>query len=206
MELSVLETFADEAAVRQRLELAELSGAVLGLETVDAAGGGLVNLAKTLLAEGAAPRLVAGVLAQALSRPAAVWWACRAAHAEHGGGVAEMERPALEAAEAWLRSPEQWRAYAANEAAKGIGLASPAGCAALAAFLAGESIGPSHLEPLPPQPQLAGMAAAAAVELAATRRIVGETADPWLPLLDIGFAIAAGADCWPQVNPTAATR
>jgi hypothetical protein len=50
------------------------------------------------------------------------------------------------------------------------------------------------------------MAAAAAVELAATRRIVGETADPWLPLLDIGFAIAAGADFWPQVNPTAATR
>jgi len=51
-----------------------------------------------------------------------------------------------------------------------------------------------------------GMAAAAAVELAATRRVVGEAADPWSPLLDMGYGIAAGADRWPTVNATVATK
>lgn len=209
METPVLATFADEAAVRQRLDASELSGPLAGVETVAikaAVGEGLVPLAETLRSHGAAPRLVAGVLAQALSGPAAVWWACRASRGEHGGGVAEADLAALEAAEAWLRSPEQWRAYAANEAAKAIGLASPAGCAALAAFFAGESIAPSHLPPLPPEPHLPGMAVAAAIELAATRRVGAEGVDPWKALLDIGFGIAAGADRWPQATATAATR
>lgn len=208
MEMPTLTTFADEQAVRQRLQAAELTDAIEALS--QAAGRGfqpaiLVKLVETLQNSGAAPNLVARVLAQALSRPAAVWWACRAAREEHAGGVAEAELPALEAAEAWLRSPEQWRAHAANEAAKTAGLASPAGCAALAAFLAGESIGPSHLDPLPPEPQLAGMAAAAAVELAATRRLPEPGVDPWKPLIERGLAIAAGSDHW-QVTATTATR
>lgn len=209
METRVLATFADEEAVKQRLQASELSeplAAVEGVASGTALGEGLVTVAARLRAMGSAPRLVAGVLAQALSRPAAVWWACRASRAEHGGGALEADLPALEAAEAWLRNPEQWRAYAANEAAKSIGLAAPAGCAALAAFFAGESIAPSHLPPLLPEPHLAGMAVAAAVELAATRRVAPEGPDPWTPLLDIGFGIAAGADHWPQVSATLATR
>lgn len=209
MEMPILAPLDDDVAVKQRLERAELAEVI---EVFDRLAGkvpaheSLLAVAKTLQLERASPRMIARVIAQALSRPAAVWWACRVARSEHGGGVAEAEQPALEAAEAWLRSPEQWRAYAANEAAKSIGLATPAGCAALAAFLAGESIAPSHLPALVPEPQLAGMASAAAVELAATRRVGVEGFDPWQHPLEIGFAIASGADSWQPINATVATR
>jgi len=43
------------------------------------------------------------------------------------------------------------------------------------------------------------MAAAAAVELAATRRPLDEGTDAWGPLLAIGFAVAAGDDSWQEL-------
>ena len=197
MESTTVETFVDETAVRERLEAAGLGV----LFSDEASGflddGTLLGFAERLRST-AEPKIVVGVLAQAVQRPAAVWWACRAARLEHGGGLVEEEAAGVEAAEFWLRAPEQWKAYAANEAAKKVGLACPAGCAALAAFFAGESIGPSHLDALPPGPHLAGMAVAAAVELAATRRPSEDVGGHWESLLDIGFEIAAGTDDWRQ--------
>ena len=95
-----------------------------------------------------------------------------------------------------MRQPEQLKAYAAQDAANVAGLASPSGCAALAAFLAGESIAPPHLDPLPPLPHLAGMAAAGAVKLAAARRAAADTTQELSRLLAAGFAIASGSDTW----------
>jgi len=136
------------------------------------------------------------VLAQSLSRRAATWWACRVARLEAGGSPTPKELRTLEAAEAWVKHPEQLRAYAAQDAANVAGLSSPAGCAALAAFLAGESLAPPHLDPLPPLPHLAGMAAAGAVKLAAARRAPAEPNQELSRLLAAGFAIAAGSDTW----------
>jgi hypothetical protein len=136
------------------------------------------------------------VLAQSLSRRGAAWWACRVTRLEAGGGPAPKELRALETAEAWVRQPEQLKAYAAQDAANAAGLACPAGCAALAAFLAGDSLAPSHLDPLPPLPHLAGMAAAGAVKLAAARRAPADPKRELLRLLDAGFAIAAASDTW----------
>jgi hypothetical protein len=200
MEAAMCETYADEAAVRQRLEAAGLATVLVaaGTDGDMLADGHLERWATSLRDRGVAAEVVAGVLAQALTGQAAVWWACRVARCEPGGGIAEAELPAVEAAEAWLRSPEQWRAYAANSSAESVGLGTPAGCAALAAFLAGDSIAPSHLDALAPQPHLVGMAAAAAVELAATRRPLDEGTDAWGPLLAIGFAIATGDDSWQE--------
>ena len=201
MEAAMRESYADEAAARRRLEDAGLAAAVVAACADDdmLADGHLERWAASLRDRGVAAEVVAGVLAQALTRQAAVWWACRVARCEPGGGIAEAELPAVESAEAWLRSPEQWRAYAASSAAESVGLGTPAGCAALAAFLSGDSIAPSHLDPLAPQPHLAGMAAAAAVELAATRRPLHGGTDAWGPLLAIGFAIASGNDSWQEL-------
>jgi hypothetical protein len=200
MESKTLEIFADEAAARQRLEAAELGTVLKDSVLKEAsfpllAAGSLFEFAQALR-HTAEPRLVVGVLAQAMQRQAAVWWACRVARAERDGGVAEREAAAIDAAETWLRGPEQWKAYAANDAAKSVGLDSPAGCAALSAFLAGESLGPSHVAPLPPGHHLTGMAVASAVELAATRRPTGKPESDWEEVLDLGFAIASGSEEW----------
>ena len=178
-----------------KLELAEPVVAVVEQPDGTLAGGSLVDSARALVKAGLAEDAVS-VLAQSLSRRGAAWWACRVARLEAGGAPAPKELRALEIAEAWVRQPEQLKAYAAQDAANVVGLASPAGCAALAAFLAGESIAPPHLDPLPPLPHLAGMAAAGAVKLAAARRAPADPKQELLKLIDAGFAIASGSDTW----------
>lgn len=198
MALSTLEHYPTQEAARMRLtriDLGERALAVVELPDGMLVGGTLLECARALEKAGMAED-AASVLAQALSRRGAAWWACRAARLEAGGEPAARELRALEVAEAWVRQPEQIKAYVAQDAANVAGLAAPAGCAALAAFLAGESIAPPHLDPLPPQPHLAGMAAAGAVRLAAARRGPAEPARELTRLLAAGYAIAAGDDHW----------
>ena len=178
-----------------KLELGEPVVAVVEQADGTLAGGSLLESARALVKAGLTEDAVS-VLAQSLSRRGAAWWACRVARQEAGGNLAPKELRALETAEAWVRQPEQLKAYAAQDAANVAGLASPAGCAALAAFLAGDSLAPPHLDPLPPLPHLAGMAAAGAVKLSAARRAPANPKQELLRLLDTGFAIAAGTDTW----------
>lgn len=198
MAATTLEQYPTQEAARMRLAKLELSEpAVAVVEQPDGtlAGGSLLEGARALVKAGMAEDAVS-VLAQSLSRRGAAWWACRSARLEAGGSPTSTELRALETAEAWVRQPEQLKAYAAQDAANVVGLASPAGCAALAAFLAGESIAPPHLDPLPPLPHLAGMAAAGAVKLAAARRAPVAPQQELLKLIDAGFAIASGGDTW----------
>lgn len=198
MAATTLEHYPTQEAARLRLaklELAEPVMAVVEQPDGTLAGGSLLESARALVKAGLAEDAVS-LLAQALTRRGTAWWACRVARLEAGGSLAMKEMGALEKAEAWVRQPEQLKAYAAQEAANVAGLANPAGCAALAAFLAGESIAPPHLDPLPPLPHLAGMAAAGAVKLAAVRRAPADPKGELSRLLDAGFAIAAGSDTW----------
>ena len=200
MAATTLEQYPTQEAARMRLaklELAEPVVAVVEQPDGTLAGGSLLESARALVKAGLAEDAVS-VLAQSLSRRGAAWWACRVARLEGGGSLAPKELRALETAEAWVRQPEQLKAYAAQDAANVAGLASPAGCAALAAFLAGESIAPPHLDPLPPLPHLAGMAAAGAVKLAAARRPPAEPQQELVRLIDAGFAIASGSDTWEE--------
>ena len=194
---------ASTEAMKLRLQKLGLSDEVLALcELADGglAGGSLLACAAVLAAAGKVGPAV-GVLAQGLSGRGAAWWACRAARLEPPGGPTPKELPALEAAERWVREPLPAHAHAANAAAKLAGQGTPAGLAAMAAFLAGDTIAPAHLPPLAPPAHGAGMAAAGAVRLAAARR---QPIDPdaLARLLAVGEAVAAGSDSWrPVADP-----
>jgi len=188
---------ASSEAMKLRLQKLDLGDEILALCTLadgKLAGGSLVVCAEILAAAGQFNPAVA-VLAQGLSGRGAAWWACRAARLEPPDGPAPKELPALEAAERWVRDPVPAHAHAANAAAKQAGFGTPAGCAAMAAFLAGDTIAPPHLPPLAPPANGPGLAAAGAVRLAAARR---QPVDPDAleNLLKLGQLVAAGGDSW----------
>ena len=194
----LLAPFPTLEAVRARLDAMGLEEASRGIaEPTDgtAPREALVAAARALQKAGHVDDAIS-VLAQALSRRSAAWWACRAARLEPGGGPAAAEIGTLAFAEKWVRRPEQGLAYAAFESASKGGVGNPAGCAAMAAFLAGDSLVPAHLPPLPPAAHLAGMLAAGAVKLAAVRREPIKADVIRATLMDIGFAIASGRDRW----------
>ncbi len=197
------EMYPDAEAARTRLASADLGPeAALALPTDETLldNGSLVPAARRLLAQGLAED-AAKVLGQALTRRAAAWWVCRIARDEPDGPAAR-EMPALEAAESWVRTPEQWRAYAAQASSEEVGLTSPSGCAALAAFLAGDAISPPNVPVVAPPAHGPGIVAAAAAVLAAERRRPAEAEARLAALLALGFAIAAGADSWNEAALT----
>lgn len=195
----LLAPFPTLEAVRARLDsmgLDEASRAIAEPNDGTPPREALVAAARALQKAGHVDDAIS-VLAQGLSRRGAAWWACRAARFEPGG-PAPAESGTLTYAEKWVRRPEQGIAYAAFEAATNGGVGNPAGCAAMAAFLAGDSLVPAHLPPLPPAGHLAGMLAAGGVKLAAVRREPIKADAHRAALMDIGFAIASGTDRWKE--------
>src|SRR5262245_44734732 len=87
------------------------------------------------------PRAVR-LLAEALPKREAVWWACQCVRHAGGPELATLAVAALRAAEQWAADPSEDNRRAAYTAAQPVGFGTPAGCAALAAFLSGGSLGP----------------------------------------------------------------
>jgi hypothetical protein len=134
-------------------------------------------------------------LAYALPKREAVWWAC-AAIRQLGEPREQKLAAALRAAEQWVRDPANESSRAAFAASKEAGLDSPAGCAALGAFLGGESLAPPHLAAVPPGPYMAARAVAGAVMLAAVQSEPQRAPERYRRFLALGFEVADGSKSW----------
>src|SRR5690349_11369158 len=89
-------------------------------------------------------------LAHLLPPREAVWWAWMCARGAAGEGASAEVREALAATERWISQPTDAHRRAAMVAGEAAGLDTPAGCAALAAFLSGGSLAPPDLPEVPP--------------------------------------------------------
>jgi hypothetical protein len=198
-----LHRFDSAAAAADRLSKLDLAAPARPVAA--ASGADLAAAARALVAAGMTGDAVS-VLGQALEKRAAVWWACRAAQNEPAPepaaagpaarGLLAAEAAALAAAESWVREPDAAKAHAAFAAAHAAGMASPAACAALAAFFAGDSIAPIGGTAVPPPDHVAGLVSAGAVQLAAVRHRPDVAPQTLAAFVDRGFAIAAGRDHW----------
>jgi hypothetical protein len=111
----------------------------------------------------------ARMVAHALPKREAVWWACMCARAtEPAPPPADAE--ALTAAESWVRKPEEPNRRQAMAKAEAAGFRTPEAWAAIGAFWSGGSMAPEGQPVVPPGDHLTGLAVAGAVSLAAVRK------------------------------------
>ncbi len=139
--------------------------------------GAATALADCTLIPDALQRLEAGgflveatrLVAHALPRREAVWWACMCASHTAPSDLPENDRLARETAEDWVRQQTDKLRREAMSKAEAGDFATPEAWAAVAAFWSGDSMAPEGQAPVPPAPHLCGTAVAGAVVLAAVR-------------------------------------
>lgn len=134
-----------------------------------------------------------GVLAHALGVREAVWWACQCAWHVGRPTLPPNQEQALRAVVRWVREPNESNRRAAENASEVAGANTPAGCIALAVFLAGGSLAPEGAAPVPPPPHLASTSLRAAVLLAAS---FGNAEDNQRQFVALGLDVMHGKNRW----------
>jgi hypothetical protein len=132
------------------------------------------------------------VLAHALPKREAVWWACMCAVNTAPADLAEADRLARESAELWVRQQKDEQRRAAFAHAEASGFQTPEAWSGVAAFWSGDSMSLVGLPAVPPAPHLTGTAVAGAVALAAVRGEVARQPARLKRFLESGRNIAAG--------------
>jgi hypothetical protein len=132
------------------------------------------------------------IAAHALPKRQAVWWACMCARAapDPAGNAADLA--ALDAAEAWVRRPEERLRRAAMTAAEAANFRSTEAWAAVGAFWSGGSMAPEGQPVVPPGDHLTGVAVAGAVVLAGVRHRPQDSTARLGRFLDAARDIAGG--------------
>ena len=138
------------------------------------------------------PLEAARLVAHALPRREAVWWACMCAAHTAPADLPDADRQARETAEHWVRQQTDALRRSAMQQAEAGGFATPEAWAAVAAFWSGKSMAPEGQPAVPPAPHLTGTAAAGAVALAAARGEPTRQAARLKRFLESARNIAAG--------------
>jgi hypothetical protein len=165
--------------------------------------------AKTLLRDGLTPRQyldllidrqqfpdAVRLLAHALPKPEAVWWACLCARSVAGKEPPPKIGAALQAAEKWVANPSEENRRAAFPAAEAAGFGTPAGCAAVAAFWSGGSLGPPNVPAIPPGEHLTAQGVAGAIMLAPVQTEPEKAPEKYRKFLALGIEVGNGTNRW----------
>src|SRR5215467_10224124 len=136
-------------------------------------------------------------LAHALPRREAVWWAWVCARKASGPEPATPIKHALDAAERWIVQPtdeHRRQAFAFGEAAD---FGTAAGCACLAAFMSGGSLGPADTPPVPPGEFMTAKAVFGSVTLAAVATEPDAAPQKFGEFMKLGVEVAERTRLWP---------
>jgi hypothetical protein len=177
---------ADVAAV------AELSDEATGLVRPEIAPQDYVALlmSKKLYAD--AVRFVA----HALPKREAVWWGWISAKRAAGSDPPPKIKASLEATEKWIAQPDDESGRVAMAAAKEAQTTTAAGCAGMAAFFSGSSLGPAHVPPIPPGEFLTAKAVTGAVIYAAVGKDPVNAPDRFQSFVTQGVEVAVKIKLW----------
>lgn len=175
----------DLAKVRQQAALpVEAAVAVQGCTDVETA-------LQTLEAAGFQLE-AARLMAHALPKREAVWWACMCASHTAPADLPAPDQKARQMAEDWVRQQSDKVRREAMAQAESGGFGTPEAWAAVGAFWSGDSMSPEGQPAVPPAPHLAGTAVAGSIALAAVRGEVARRAARLKRFLESGRNIAQG--------------
>lgn len=137
------------------------------------------------------------LLAYSLPKREGVWWACLSARQAHGGtNVPPKVAAAMQAAEKWCVDPKEDHRRATLPLAEAAELKTAAGCAAIAAFWSGGSLGPADGAVVAPGELLTAHGVASAVLMAASVDGPDKAPDKYKKLLALGLEVADGKNQW----------
>jgi hypothetical protein len=132
------------------------------------------------------------LLAFALPKREAVWWACLCAREMLAPDAPAALDEVIKAAETWVYKPTEENRRLAMEKAEKIGFDKPASWAAIGAFWSGGSMAPPAAPVVPPAETLTAKAVSGAILLAAVQREPERAPQRHRQFLDDGIDIAMG--------------
>jgi hypothetical protein len=137
-------------------------------------------------------------LAHALPKREAIWWACLSIRHAQGPALPPREFAALKAAVEWVLEPDEPKRRAAQAAGEAADFATAAGCAALAVYGSGGSLGPAEFPDVPPEPCMTAQAVSGSITMASVQGNRRSTSEIRHELVELGIAIAEGKSTWPK--------
>jgi hypothetical protein len=141
-------------------------------------------------------------LAHLLPKREAIFWAWSSARRALDPEPPPEITAVLEATGRWITEPTEENRRPMLELAQAADLGTPAGCAALAAFLSGGSIAPPGLPPVEPDPYAAAKAITGSIVLAAVMREPERAPEKFALFIAQGVDIGRRVGLWPPDVPT----
>jgi len=139
------------------------------------------------------------LLAFALPKREAVWWACQCVRECLPDDAPPKLVEAVKAAEAWVYKPSEETRWAAKEPAERAGFDKAAAWAAMGAFWSSGSMVPAHLPAMAPGPTFVGMAVSGAILMGAAQREPKTAMERYRQFIAYGVDIANGGTGKPRL-------
>jgi hypothetical protein len=137
------------------------------------------------------------ILAHALPRREAVWWAWVCARKVSGPTPPSKIQAALDATERWIVQPSEENRRQAMQFGEAADFGTPAGAAALSAFFSGGSLSPIDAPPVPPTEFLTAKAVAGSVTMAAVIAEPEKAKEKFTEFVRLALEVADRTKLWP---------
>jgi hypothetical protein len=135
-------------------------------------------------------------LAHALPKREAVWWAWFCARRVAPADAPPDIQASLAATEKWIVTPSDENRRAAMKAAEKATFGTPAGCAGVAAFMSGGSLGPPDVQTNPPGEFMTAKMVAGSIMLAAVATEPEKAPEKYRAFLTQGMEVTRKIALW----------
>lgn len=138
------------------------------------------------------------LMAHAMPKREAIWWACCCVRHALGADGSPAAHELIAAAEAWVSKPTDETRRAAFAKAEAANFDPPAGLLGMAVFFSSGSLSLPNLPVVPPKDHLAAGMVGNAVKIAAVCQGGAKAPQLFPAFFGMGFDVAAGKNRWSE--------